>query len=229
MNVLKSPLAAVFCGALTLTAPAAEKVQTDGAEVGQWTMDFDAAVKVAAEKKLPLLLNFTGSDWCGWCKLMDKNVFAEEEWQKYAAENLMLVTLDFPKDKSIVPEKYVDRNKKLQEKFEVGGYPTYVILDSDGETKIGQLGAGKEKTPSSFIDEFKGVVRLSASNVEAYCKANPDKADDFKAAIKETKDAQQALTDWIATGPQRNEENNKLFADFQARIKAADEKLASFK
>ena len=61
------------------------------------------------------MLNFTGSDWCGWCKLMDKEVFAKDEWKTFAAENVVLVTLDFPKDKSIVPEKYVARNKELQE------------------------------------------------------------------------------------------------------------------
>ena len=97
----------------------------------------------------------------------------------------MLVTLDFPNDKSIVPEKYVKRNKKLQEQFEVGGFPTYVVLDNDGETKLGQLGAGRDKTPSSFIDEFKGVVRMSDGAIEAFLKANPDKAAGYKAAIEE--------------------------------------------
>ena len=228
MRIFKSPLAAAMLGALSLTAQASDEVQLDGAEVGKWTMDFDAATKLAADKELPLLLNFTGSDWCGWCKIMDKNVFAGEEWKKYAADNVVLVTLDFPNDKSIVPEKYVERNKNLQAKFGVGGYPTYVILDSDGETKLGQLGAGKEKTPSSFVQEFKTAIKTSPAGIEAYVKANPDKADAFKAAIQESKDAEKALMDWIATKPQRNEENNKLYAGFKARIKAAEEALAKF-
>ena len=228
MNVLNSTLAGLLFGAFALGAQAEDKIQTEGAEAGVWTMDFDAARKVAAEKKLPMMLNFTGSDWCGWCKLMDKEVFAKEDWKKFAADNTMLVTLDFPKDKSIVPEKYVERNKKLQKQFGVGGYPTYVILDSDGETKIGQLGAGKGKTPASFIDEFEGVVRLSAANIEAYVKANPDKADAYKAAIAEDKAAKKELGDWIATRPERNEENTKKYEEFQARIKAAGEKLKSF-
>ena len=101
--------------AVVMNAQAADKVKLEGAKVGVWTMDFDAAVKLAGEKNLPLMLNFTGSDWCGWCKLMDKNVFAEEEWKAYAKDNVLLVTLDFPNDKSIVPEKYVKRNEKLQE------------------------------------------------------------------------------------------------------------------
>ena len=182
MKLLNTTLGVLFAGAISLAAQtdetpaAAETVQIDGAKIGHWTMDFDAAKKIAAEKKLPLMINFTGSDWCGWCKLMDKGVFAKDEWKKYAGENVLLVTLDFPKDKSIVPEKYVARNEELKSKFEVRGFPSYVILASDGETKIGQLGAGKEKTPASFISEFKAVVRLSPANIEAFVKANPDKA-----------------------------------------------------
>ena len=159
---------------------------------------------------------------------MDKQVFAEEEWKKFASENALLVTLDFPNDKSIVPEKYVERNNELKEQFGVRGYPTYVVLDSDGKTKLGQLGAGREKTPSSFIEEFKSVVRMSAASIEAYVKANPDKAEDYKAAIAESQAAKKALMDWIKTGPLRNEENNKKYAAFQERIKKAEEALKKF-
>jgi len=234
MKIVNSTLAGLVFGTIALTAQTEEKaptgdaVQIDGAKVGHWTMDFDAASKLAGEKKLPMMLNFTGSDWCGWCKLMDKGVFAKEEWQKFAAENVLLVTLDFPKDKSIVPEKYVARNEKLKKEFGVGGYPTYVVLDSDGKTKLGQLGAGKDKTPASFIGEFKGVVRMSATNIAAYVKANPDKAEAYMAAIEEDKAAKKSLTDWIATRPERNEENTKKFKVFQERIKAADDKLKTF-
>lgn len=215
-------------GALMINAQAADKVEIDGASVGVWTMDFDAAVKLAGEKKLPLILNFTGSDWCGWCKLMDKNVFAEEAWKTYAKEHVLLVTLDFPQDKSIVPEKYVARNKALQEKFGVRGYPTYVVLDNDGDTKLGQLGAGRDKTPSSFIEEFKGVVRMSAGAIEAYAKANPDKADAYKAAIADFQNAKKELMDWIETKPKRTEENMKLFEGFNKRISEAEAALKAF-
>ena len=215
-------------GALVMNAQAADKVELEGAKVGVWTMDYDAAVKLAGEKKLPLMLNFTGSDWCGWCKLMDKNVFAEEVWKTYAKDNVLLVTLDFPNDKSIVPEKYVKRNKKLQEQFEVGGFPTYVVLDNDGETKLGQLGAGRDKTPSSFIDEFKGVVRMSVGAIEAFLKANPDKAAGYKAAIEEFQTSKKSLMAWLETGPKRTEENTKKFEGFNKRIGEAEKALKAF-
>ena len=228
MKILNTTLAGLALAALSLTAQAEDKVQLDGAKPGLWTMDFDAATKLAAEKKLPMILNFTGSDWCGWCKLMDKQVFAEEEWKKYAAENVILVTLDFPNDKSIVPEKYVKRNEELKAQFGVRGYPTYVVLDSDAKTKLGQLGAGRDKTPSSFIQEFKGVARMSAASIESFIKANPDKAEAYKAAIEEAKAAKKSLTDWIKTGPVRNEENNKKYAGFLERIQKAEEALSKF-
>ncbi len=220
--------AGIISGIFVLSATAEDKVQIDGAEVGKWTMDFDAAVEKATQEKLPMMLNFTGSDWCGWCKLMDKGVFAQEEWQKFAAKNVLLVTLDFPKDKNIVPEKYVSRNNDLKKQFGVRGYPTYVVLDSDGKNKLGQLGAGRDKTPASFIEEFKGVTRTSAASIEAFTKANPDKAAAYKAALKEGKDAKDALANWISTKPERNDENNKKFAAFQERIKAAAGKLKDF-
>jgi thioredoxin-related protein len=229
MNRLHTTLAGLAAGCLlTVSAPAADKVSLDGAEVGHWTMDYEAAAKLATEKELPMMLNFTGSDWCGWCKLMDEGVFAKEEWKEFAKENVVLVTLDFPRDKTIVPEKYVARNQELKEQFEVGGYPTYIVVDGDGKTKIGQLGAGRDKTPASFIAEFKAAVRMSPKNIEAYAKANPDKADAYHKAIQEVKDAEQALKDWLATRPQRNEENTQKLADLKQRIEKAKTALGEF-
>ena len=233
MNLLKKTMTGLMVGALALSAQAADEVALEGAKVGAWTMDYEAAVKLAGEKEVPLLLSFTGSDWCGWCKLMDKNVFAGEEWKSYAEENVVLVTLDFPNDKSIVPEKYVARNKELQQKFGVRGYPTYVVLDNDGETKLGQLGAGRDKTPSSFIEEFKGIMRMSPGGIEDFIKANPDKAEAYKEAIAELraaeekmKEAMKPLNEWLETKPKRTEENTKKFEGFKKEIDAAQQDVA---
>lgn len=136
------------------------KVDVDGAKVGVWTMDFDAAKILAAEKKLPLILNFTGSDWCGWCKLMDRQVFIKDEWQKFAAANAVLVYLNFPQNKKLVPEKYFKQNDELRKLFSVAGFPTYVVLASDATTELGKLGADQTMTPSRFIKDFQKTVEL---------------------------------------------------------------------
>lgn len=227
-NYLYALAISFLFGSLFTSSVTADEVATEGAEVGKWTMDYEAAVKLATEKKVPIMINFTGSDWCFWCKLMDENVFADEKWKTFAADNVVLVTVDFPKDQNIVPEKFVGQNEELKKKFGIRGYPTYIVLDSDGETQLGQLGAGRDKTPEIFIKEYKRMILMSPSGMEAYAKANPDKADAFKAAIEEINSVKKEVDDWIATKPQRNEENNKIFAEFQERMKAATKKLEAF-
>ncbi len=207
----------------------ASEVATKGAEPGKWTMDYEAATKLAKEKDLPLLLNFTGSDWCGWCKLMDKEVYAKPAWSEYAADNLVTVTIDFPNDKSIVPKEYVGRNEKLSEQFGVQGYPTYVILDSDGETVLGQLGAGRDKTPESFIAEVKDVLRYRPASIEAkVAELGPEKGKQYQAALDGVREAEKELESWIKTAPERNEENEKKYKAFLDSIESAKEKVSSF-
>jgi protein disulfide-isomerase len=137
----------------------AEESLKYGHEAGQFTQDYEAALEVAKAEGKAVFLNFTGSDWCGWCQLMAREVFSEEEWQEYAAENLVLVTLDFPNDSSIVPEEYVSRNFRLQSKYGVRGYPTYVLLASDGETELARLGASRNASPENFIPQVRRAIR----------------------------------------------------------------------
>lgn len=151
-------LVAFFVGvAMQLSAQVAT-VAVSGAEVGRWTQDFEAAKKLAVERKLPILINFTGSDWCGWCKLMDKNVFAEKEWQDFAKDNVVLAYINFPRNKRLVPMHFVARNQQLAAKYGVRGYPTYIILSPDGNTVLGQLGASRDANPKDFIEKFKAVA-----------------------------------------------------------------------
>lgn len=227
---LRTVSALLFAAAFTLgPINRAGDVALEGAKIGEWTMDFEAAKQIASEKKVPLLLNFTGSDWCGWCMLMDRQVFSKPAWKQYATKNAMLVTLDFPRDSSIVPEKYADRNNELRDHFDVSGYPTYLVLDSDGNTVLGKLGAGKEKTAKSFIEEFKDVIRFSESSIEAKVQAlGPEKGEAYKGAIAALKKTEKDLNDWITTRPIRNDENTAKYEKFLADIKAAKKKIKSF-
>ncbi len=162
----------------------AEQVEAkiDGAGIGTWTMDLDAAKKLAAEKELPILLDFSGSDWCGWCKVMEENVFTQPEWAAYATNNLIMVLIDFPTDKSLVPEKYVARNHALQTEYGVQGFPTFVVLDNDGETELGRLTAGREKTPASFQGELDMLFRNRPASTAKYAESlSPEARAEFDA------------------------------------------------
>ncbi len=180
---------------------AAESVLKEGVQAGVWTQDFAAAQKEAAAKKLPVLMNFTGSDWCGWCKLADKNIFSTDEWKKYAAEKLVLAWIDFPKDKSKVPEAFQKRNEELSKKYDVHGYPTFIMLDSDGN-ELFRASTGRSSA-SEFIkqldDEFAKadkIAKLSGDKKAAYDKAKQDlkEANEaFKKFIKEANSKAEEL------------------------------------
>jgi thioredoxin-related protein len=117
---------------LTLIFALAVASQVSFAAAG-WTTDYEKALAQAkAEKKL-VLLDFTGSDWCGWCIKLDKEVFAKPDFKAFASENLVPVTLDFPRGKKL-PKHTADQNAKLKAEHKVSGFPTIVLLDADGKT-----------------------------------------------------------------------------------------------
>ena len=204
---------------LSLAVIAAEKPATEGAVPGQWTMDLEAAKKVAAEKKMPLLLNFTGSDWCGWCKHMDAQVFSKDAWAAYTKSNLLLVWIDFPNDKTLVPAKFVARNKALSESFGVDGYPTYILLDNDGKTKLGQLGAEKEITPEGFIGSVKSLLMNRTSEIESLLKALPaQSAQEYRDTAKKLTDAEEELKILKASFEKKSAELDTLIAAQEKRL-----------
>jgi thioredoxin-related protein len=106
-----------------------------------WLTNYDQAIKQATSEKKPILMDFTGSDWCGWCIRLDKEVFSQPEFVDYANQNLVLLKLDFPRKKEqSTTEK--EQNEKLATKYQIEGFPTIVVLDSTGK-QLGQLGYAK--------------------------------------------------------------------------------------
>lgn len=194
-----------------------------GAVPGEWTMDFDAAKALAEKTGRPLLLNFTGSDWCGWCRLMEKQVFSQDAWQAYAKEKFILVWLDFPQNKALVPEAFGMRNQQLLKEFEVGGFPTFILLDADGQTRLGQAGAARDITPEQFIATLEDILRTSDKAIAAL---KEKLTDEQKKAIDEAQAdrnlARQKLADWIATEPEPSEENNSLFESMRDEVQRAE-------
>jgi protein disulfide-isomerase len=109
----------------------------DGVKPG-WLTDYKRALETASREKKAVLLDFTGSDWCVWCIKLRKEVFETAEFSKYAQTNLILVEIDFPRGKPQTNELR-QQNRELQEKFRVEGFPTIIVLNSEGK-QIGQTG-----------------------------------------------------------------------------------------
>jgi thioredoxin-related protein len=131
-----------------------------GAEELQWLTDLPKAQAKAKEEKKLVMLDFTGSDWCGWCIKLNKEVFSKSEFSDYAKKNLVLVEVDFPRQKKQSAEQK-KANQALQEKYQIRGYPTLVVLDGDGK-KVGELGY-VPGGPKAFIEEFEKQTKKKAS------------------------------------------------------------------
>jgi len=114
----------------------------------KWLTDYDKALEQAGKENKLVLLDFTGSDWCGWCVKLNKEVFDKKEFKEYAAKNLVLVEIDFPKSKHQSPA-VKKQNEYLQGKYQVEGFPTIYLVDSKG-TKVAQ-GGYMEGGPEAFI------------------------------------------------------------------------------
>jgi len=121
-----------------------------------WMTDLPAAqAKAKADNKL-VMLDFTGSDWCGWCIKLKKEVFSTPEFAAYAKDNLVPVEVDFPQKKKLSPAQ-TQANQALAAKYKIEGYPTIVVLNADGK-KVGELGyqAGGPKPFIAQLEKLKG-------------------------------------------------------------------------
>ena len=125
-------------------------------EIAHWNTDYAKALAQAKTESRPLLLDFTGSDWCGWCMKFEKEVLKTKEFKDYAAKNLVLVVVDFPQAK-FQSKKLKDQNAQLQTQFKVKGYPHFVLISKDG-TELGQAGY-LEGGPSAFIAKLEGFKK----------------------------------------------------------------------
>ena len=121
-----------------------------------WTTDLPAAQAQAKKDKKLVFVNYTGSDWCGWCKKLQKEVFTTKEWNDYAKEKLVLVEIDFPNQKK-QSDALKKANAALQAKYKADGFPTLVVLDGEGKELWRQVGymAGGPKAWISKLDSLK--------------------------------------------------------------------------
>ena len=111
-----------------------------------WHTDLSKAVSISINEKKPIMLFFTGSDWCGWCIRLKKEVFNNEKFKVWSDDNIILVELDFPRRKKIEPN-ILNQNRELARIFGVSGYPTCWLVEPQilenrkvNFMKLGKLG-----------------------------------------------------------------------------------------
>lgn len=119
----------------------------------EWLTDLPKARAKAKAENKKVLLDFTGSDWCGWCIKFNKEVLSKPEFIEYAAKNLVLVELDFPQKKQL-PAKLKKANESLQSKYNVDIFPTFVVLNSEGK-EVGRQKGYAKGGPKAFIAKLE--------------------------------------------------------------------------
>ncbi len=117
-----------------------------------WLSDMAKAQAEAKASHKLLLLDFTGSDWCIWCKKLEAEVFSKPEFQTYAKDHLVLMAVDFPRKNPLTPEVR-KQNGELAQKFAIQGFPTIVVLNGDGK-QVGELGY-QPGGASAFVQELQ--------------------------------------------------------------------------
>jgi len=138
-------------------------VQVGRAETGpEWLTDVKTAKEKAQQEKKAILLDFTGSDWCGWCIKLKNEVLDQPEFREFAKTNLILVEVDFPHRKQLEPAQQ-EANKSLAATYHVSGYPTLVLLNREGQPLDdieGYLPGG----PHPFIQRLAHLLNVEVKN-----------------------------------------------------------------
>ncbi len=125
----------------------------------EWLTDFEEAKQIANKNDRPIILAFTGSDWCAPCIKLEKMVLHTKEFEQFAKENYVLLRADFPRrKKNQLSQTLQNQNKELAEKYNrSGGFPMVAVLDKTGK-KLGELGY-KKVSPSSYIEILNKIIK----------------------------------------------------------------------
>lgn len=133
----------------------------------KWYTDVTEAITVSNKEQKPMLMFFTGSDWCGWCIRLQNEVLKTDEFKKWASTNVVLVELDYPRAVAQTPE-LKNQNNQLQQAFGIQGFPT--VFFTSAETKDGRVnfkGLGKTGYvaggPAAWLTVAEGIVHPKKS------------------------------------------------------------------
>ncbi|MCK5802966.1 MAG: thioredoxin family protein [Lentisphaeria bacterium] len=130
-----------------------------------WPTDWAQAKKTAAKENKLILVDFSGSDWCGWCVKLDKEVFSQPAFLKGAKEKFVLMLADYPRDKSGQSEELQAQNEKLRTEFQIKGYPSVYLTTAEGKpiAKTGYEPGGPEKYLAALekmAQDYEDVQKL---------------------------------------------------------------------
>lgn len=133
--------------ALSLFAASAAIILPAAQAVDAWLTDFETARAQARAEQKPIILDFTGSDWCGWCMTMRRMVLDTPEFYDYARDKFVLMEVDLPRNTSKMTKEQIHQNNSLTQQYKVNTFPTVLVITADGQL-IGGFTGGRTDLPS---------------------------------------------------------------------------------
>ena len=135
--MMRKGLILCFVGLLGVMLNAQE---TDAVTVHtlNWQPDYHKAKEQAQTSDKPILIFFTGSDWCGPCKMLVADLFHSDNFKKNIAPDFVLYEADFPRNRDLLTKQQVKDNHRLKNRYSVGTYPTVVVVNAKGK-KLGLM------------------------------------------------------------------------------------------
>lgn len=154
---------------LRFTIAACAVLSTTHAADTIWSDDLEASAKEAAAANKPLIVEFIGSDWCGFCRKLEKDVFSTAEFKEGVKGKYVFVQLDLPNDKSRISPENFQRNVLLKEKYAAEGMPTILFLDGAGKpfAHTGYAPVG----PGEYLQHFESLSGLREMRDKAFAEA----------------------------------------------------------
>lgn len=197
----------------------------------EWMTDLNAARTKAAAENKAVLVDFTGSDWCGYCIRLKKDVFDTPEFEAYAADKFVLVEIDVPRDVNRVggPENYA-KNQTLCQQYKVGGFPTIMVLSADNKVLGGFVG-GQESLETTRVPLDAALANgnkiTAAANLQGVEKAKvlmevyKSLPGDLQAAAADMQKEIAELDPENATGIQDLVAETKLLQELEVELQKA--------
>ncbi len=204
-----------------------------------WVTDFEKAKTAAAKDGKDLLMDFTGSDWCGWCIKLHEEVFSKDAFKQEAPKHFVLVEVDFPQGKEQA-EELRKQNEKLQQKYGIEGFPSIVLADAGGRpyAVTGYEAGGAAK----YVDHLAELRKLREKRDAAFKKAaaaeGVEKAKLITEALSEMEphlvhtfysreiDEAIAADKEDVTGVKKSRDEFATEGEFRKKVESLEEELA---
>ena len=167
VNIKRVLMALCVCAGIAASAAKLSKSVPSG-----WGEDFAAAQKAAAAGDKFILLAFSGSDWCGWCVKMDRDIYSDKKFIRAAKKDFELVLIDSPQDKSILSPLAKKQNPGLLKKYGIRGFPCSILVHPDG-TEAKRFGGYQRGGPEAFLQALKDAAKAAGSPKKPAAEEKP--------------------------------------------------------